>query len=51
MLQTYGFDIHKDYGQSTSNKKTSEIFKRTPMTKQSNRSAQAHIDDQIKQKK
>jgi hypothetical protein len=35
MLHPYGFDIHKCYNQSTSNEKTSEVFKHTPMTKAS----------------
>jgi hypothetical protein len=48
-LQPYVFDIHKDYGQSTSNEKASEVFKCT--YDQSIRSAQAHTDVQLKQRK
>jgi hypothetical protein len=32
IIMSYDFDIHKGYGQSTSNEKALEVLKRTPMT-------------------
>jgi hypothetical protein len=51
MLQPYDFDIHKGYGQSTSNKKSIRSAQAHTDDQQSIRSAQAHNDDQLKQKK